>query len=119
MRAGSSGSSSFGIDGSMAPVSLSISRLRPLAPGRTAAPLMTPGYGAPEQRDGGPVTLATDVHALGVMLREVLTGRAPNKSGACVDNASAAHAGAMPAELAWIIARATDAERPTSVGEHR
>jgi serine/threonine-protein kinase len=80
------------------------------AQGRTAAPLMTPGYGAPEQRDGGPVTLATDVHALGVMLREVLTGRAPNKSGACVDNASAAHAGAMPAELAWITARATDAE---------
>lgn len=71
----------------------------------TSTRVWTPGYASPEQRHGQPITTASDVYALGVLLRDMLEG----------DAAARARGGfpALPAdaELRGVIAMAT-AEAP-------
>lgn len=57
-----------------------IARALDLYPGdrtQTAERAFTPEYAAPEQYRGGPDSAATDVHALGVMLYELICGQRP------------------------------------------
>lgn len=65
------------------------------------------GYASPEQRAGNAISTATDVYALGVVLREMLTGeREPGVHVALPDGFAPL---ALPADLRGILGRATEA----------
>jgi len=73
----------------------------PIGLTRTGARIMTPGYASPEQVRGEPVTTATDVYSLGVVLFELLTGHRP-------------YLAAAPGELERAIVE-TPPQRPSTV----
>jgi serine/threonine-protein kinase len=82
--------------------------LDPADPSLTAADqrLFTPARASPEQICGGPITTATDVYALGVLLHELLAGSLPF-----------AAAGRTPAQIAQDILH-TEPGRPSLSVQH-
>ncbi|HEY6941438.1 protein kinase domain-containing protein [Dokdonella sp.] len=78
---------------------------------QTGLPWFTPAYASPEQRKGHPVSTATDVHGLGLLLYETIsdcvpsrdeTGRLPPPSRVAKRR--------LPPELDLIVAKATHVE---------
>jgi serine/threonine-protein kinase len=90
-------------DGTAKLLDFGIARLHGDDPETAPTRLMTPEYAAPEQLRGEPVTTATDVYALGIVLYVLLTGQHPFAAGM-----------RSPAE---VVRRAleTEASRPSTV----
>lgn len=69
------------VDGDGTPKLLDFGIARSLAPREdaedTVAMLLTPAYASPEQVTGEPLTTATDIYSLGVVLYQCLTGERP------------------------------------------
>lgn len=83
---------------------------------QTGLPWFTPAYASPEQRKGQPVSTATDVHGLGLLLYEMAvdavptrdeSGRLPLPSRAAQDGPRTRR---VPHEIDLIAAKATHAE---------
>ena len=72
----------------------------------TSTRVFSRGYASPEQQDGRAVTTASDIYSLGVLLREMLTGRRDTHDLRPAPFASLP----LDADLAGIVAKATDAE---------
>jgi serine/threonine protein kinase len=73
----------------------------------------TPGYMAPEQRRGGPEDARTDIFAVGVLLREMLSGRPPTAERD--PTPSGAEAAQVPRKVMALLERTTSpdpAQRP-------
>ena len=68
---------------------------------QTGARLYTPSYAAPEQVEGGEISVATDVYALGVILFELLVGRRPfgNTGGSQLPQVSAQWRAEAPSKM--------------------
>ncbi len=68
---------------------------------RTGMRIMTPEYASPEQIAGEPVTTASDVYSLGVILYQLLTGTSPHRGS-----------GRFPAQIGLTL-ETTDPKKPS------
>lgn len=76
----------------------------------TAFRILTPEYASPEQINGEPVTTASDVYSLGVVLYDLLTGRSPYPATARTSQELvAAIAYREPEKPSTLVVRASDA----------
>lgn len=98
----------FGIAKLLTPGSL------PSDPTMTALHPMTPEYASPEQVRGEPVTTASDVYSLGVLLYRLLTGFRPYRADA-VSGKALAHAicEEEPARPSVAVLRAAEVDKET------
>lgn len=87
-------------DGTVKLVDFGIAKLLSDDADRTATGVFTPNYAAPEQRDGGPITTATDVYALGVLVHELATGTRPD----------ARAASSLAGDLGTVVGKALEAD---------
>ncbi len=73
---------------------------------RSGIAALTPEYAAPEQFNGGAITTATDVFALGILMHELLTGARPEQTPptrpSALTMATKAEAGALPTDAATL-----------------
>ena len=96
-------------DGTVKLLDFGIARLVEAGAGsqrETSTRVFSRGYASPEQQDGRAITTASDLFSLGVLLREMLTGRRDPAE----PRAPAVPPLPLDADLAGILARATEAE---------
>jgi tetratricopeptide (TPR) repeat protein len=105
-------------DGSVKLLDFGVSKLTDDGPDTTALPAVTPAYASPEQLRGDPVTTASDIYSLGVVLYELLAGHSPfGMTGSwalalwrAAGNAEIAEPPGLPGDLWAIVSKALEAD---------